>query len=273
MNDLNLRPLTLGEILDRTFFMYRKNFLLFLGIMGIPHVLSVGLTLTNTITQGGGGSFLGRLAASLAILAVGALTYLVSQGGTVLAVKEIYLGRPASISQSLSGVWSELGTVFGVVILSGLAIGAGTVCLIIPGIYVACRVMVCMPAALTEQRSAAEALSRSFDLTKGYAGRAFVIGLLFLILAWMVQALVSWPFLIVLALAEQGDSEAARYGLALIQLFQAIGTVLVTPFSLIASSIFYFDLRVRKEAFDLQLMMDPTNLGTTGSMNAPSILG
>ena len=33
MADLDLRPLSLGEILDRTFSIYRKNFLLFAGIV------------------------------------------------------------------------------------------------------------------------------------------------------------------------------------------------------------------------------------------------
>jgi hypothetical protein len=32
----------------------------------------------------------------------------------------------------------------------------------------------------------------------------------------------------------------------------------VTPILTIASAILYYDLRVRKEAFDIQLMMNPT---------------
>jgi hypothetical protein len=32
MPELDLRPLSLGEILDRTFTLYRRNFLLFFGI-------------------------------------------------------------------------------------------------------------------------------------------------------------------------------------------------------------------------------------------------
>lgn len=36
MPELDLRPLSLGEILDRTFTLYRRNFLLFAGIIAIP---------------------------------------------------------------------------------------------------------------------------------------------------------------------------------------------------------------------------------------------
>ena len=50
-------------------------------------------------------------------------------------------------------------------------------------------------------------------------------------------------------------------------------TVLVSPLLLIANSIFYFDLRVRKEGFDLQFMLDPNSahLGR-GESGTPSIL-
>ena len=36
MPELDLRPLSLGEIPDRTFTLYRRNFLLFTGIIAIP---------------------------------------------------------------------------------------------------------------------------------------------------------------------------------------------------------------------------------------------
>ncbi len=42
---------------------------------------------------------------------------------------------------------------------------------------------------------------------------------------------------------------------ALYQVGSFIATTLVTPISTIALTVFYYDLRVRKEAFDLQMMM------------------
>jgi len=49
MAGLDLRPLTLGEILDRTFSLYRRHFLLFLGITAIPQLLILALNLTQTL--------------------------------------------------------------------------------------------------------------------------------------------------------------------------------------------------------------------------------
>jgi hypothetical protein len=36
MADLDLRPLSLGEMLDRTFSLYRGHFWLFIGINSVP---------------------------------------------------------------------------------------------------------------------------------------------------------------------------------------------------------------------------------------------
>src|SRR5208337_3187254 len=107
------------------------------------------------------------------------IAYLFSQGGTVFAVSELYLGRTTTIGQSMGRVRGELGSLFGVVFLSGLVTGVAFLLLIIPGIYVACRLCVCIPAALLENLGPREALERSFGLTKDNVGRAFLILLLY----------------------------------------------------------------------------------------------
>jgi hypothetical protein len=47
MTGLELRPLSLGEILDRTFTLYRRYFLLFLGISAIPQLLVLAFQLVQ----------------------------------------------------------------------------------------------------------------------------------------------------------------------------------------------------------------------------------
>jgi hypothetical protein len=57
------------------------------------------------------------------------------------------------------------------------------------------------------------------------------------------------------------------------QVGSAIGSILVTPILRIATAVFYFDLRVRKEGFDLQFMMDPNSAQRVPrSSDIPSIL-
>jgi hypothetical protein len=285
MPQLDLRPLSLGEILDHTFSLYRRHFLLFLGIAAIPHLLTLGLNLvqilvlhpgpTGALGQRNTPLSSGPLA--LGIVGVGVwlfvylVAYLFAQGGTIYAVSDLYLGRGTTIGASLRRMWGQLLNLLGVSILNGLAIGVALIFLIIPGIYVACRLITCVPAALLEDLGARESLERSFALTKGSAGRGFVIYLLYVVLLYAAILLFAIPFGVMLAMSAK-DPGMARSALALMQVGNFFAGVLITPFFLIAISVFYYDLRVRKEGFDLQMMMNPSGNVPSGGSRVPSML-
>ncbi len=122
MDGMELRPLSTGEILDRTFTLYRRRFLLFFGISAIPHILVLALNLTqsyllsgvaNGVPSGSGGLNgqspvmpAGPMAAGFGILLLALLVsmvaYLLVQGATVTAVSEIYLGHDITIGDIFS---------------------------------------------------------------------------------------------------------------------------------------------------------------------------
>jgi len=286
MTQWELRPLSPGEILDRTFSLYRQNFVLFVGIMAIPHVLTLGINLAQallvkpaaaahaaipqTTTMNGGILGLG-IFAGLITLVVTVVAYLFSQGATIYAVSDIYLGRTTTIGASLGRMWGQLLNLFGVSLLNGLAIVLATLFLIIPGIYLACRLIICVPAALLEDLGARASLERSFDLTKGYAARAFGIYVIYIAMLYAILLLFSVPALFLIATAAK-DPGILRISLVLEQVGTFAAQTLVGPFFLIATSVFYFDLRVRKEAFDLQMMMNPLGIASTRTSSVPSLL-
>ncbi len=275
MNNLDLRPLSVGEVLDRTFTLYRNYFVLFLGISAIPHILVLLVNLSQLAflipsgmpipgtrqgpipssigSPGALGAYFGL--AFLAII-VAFVTLLLSQGATVMAVSELYLGRTITIKESFQRVLGELGTLVGVLMLNGLAILAGFILLIFPGIFVMCRLLVSVPAALLESLNARAAMERSWELTRDNAGRAFLIILLYFALSFAAAGLLTFPFQMLIVLQKNSPEMVLIY-LGLTQVGAFIGNVLVTPVMTIASSILYYDLRVRKEAFDLQLMLAP----------------
>jgi hypothetical protein len=274
MADLDLRPLSLGEILDRTFSLYRKNFLLFAGITAIPQLLILALQLaaalfTPTRTVGTrvpveqlqASPASGLMAFGIVGLIVAMIVYLVAylfaQGGTVFAVSELYLGRKTTIGAALGRMRGQLGSLFGVILLNGLAVMGAFILLIIPGIYVACRLITCVPAALLEDLGPRSSLERSFSLTKDYAGRSFVIYLLYFVLVYAAAFLFTFPFGVAIGLSAR-NPEAMRMWFAFSHVGEFIAGVLVSPILTIATAVFYYDLRVRKEAFDLQFMMNPT---------------
>lgn len=291
MSTLDLRPLSIGELLDRTFSLYRRNFLLFIGISAIPHLLVLAFQLvqlaiaparvpfrppvTTDFQSISPGFSMGGVMGLVALLVVGfvvyVIAYLFSQGGTVFAVSELYLGRSTTIGQSLGRVRGELGSLFGVVFLNGLVTGVCFLLLIIPGIYMVCRLCVCIPAALLENLGPRESLERSFGLTKDNVGRAFLILLLYFAILYAALFLFDVPFAIGIQFGAH-DPSMVRLLSALMQVGNFIAGVLITPIVTIASSIFYFDLRVRKEAFDLQLMMNPLSGGVPAPRSATNIL-
>jgi len=292
MAEWELRPLSLGEILDRTFTLYRKNFLLFLGITAIPQLLTLGLNIaqvmltkfptvrkpsvpveefqTRAVSNGlmafGIGGFLVAIVIYL-------LVYLFSQGGTIYAVSDLYLGRPTTIAGSLKRMWGQLLNLLGVSILNGLAIACATVFLIVPGIYVACRLLTCVPAALLEDLGARASLERSWELTKNNAGRAFLIYLLYFAMLYGILAVSMIPFGVMMTMSAK-DPTMFRTAMIMMQVASFLASIVVGPFLLIATSVFYYDLRVQKEAFDLQMMMNPEGAGAVPARSSvPSILG
>jgi Membrane domain of glycerophosphoryl diester phosphodiesterase len=288
MAEWELRPLSLGEILDRTFSLYRRHFVLFLGITAIPHLLILGVNLTQAMftslpartAQQNAEQFQGRvsnvfsafgLLAGLIAIVVYLVAYLFAQGGTIYAVSEIYLGRQTTIGASLKRMWGQLLNLFGVTVLNGLAIGGATLFLIIPGIYVACRLITCIPAALLEDMGARESLSRSWELTRDNAGRSFVIYVLYVVMLYAVMILFVIPSTVMAAMSPK-DPNMLRMSMILMQFGSFLGEVLVGPFILIATSVFYYDLRVKKEAFDLQMMINPSGIGAPIRPSIPTML-
>ncbi len=282
MTNLDLRPLSLGEILDRTFSLYRQNFLLFVGITALPQFLVLGMNLTRLwmftdltvvhvagekpMTSASGLAPYGAAGIPI-VFAVYVLEYLFAHGGTVFAVSELYLGRTATIGNSLRRVWGKLGKLLGVVLLNLGAISGALILLLIPGFYVACRLITCVPAALLENLGPGESLSRSFHLTKNSAGRSFVIYLLYYFLLITAVLLFVYPFSYA-AMLSMRDPGMRRVWLSLGQVSSLVAGVFVGPIFTISTTVFYYDLRVRKEAFDLQLMMNQigdTSLRTAGA--------
>ncbi|MGB7282734.1 MAG: hypothetical protein WBE13_10765, partial [Candidatus Acidiferrum sp.] len=233
-------------------------------LVGIPALLQSEFSLTSAGTKNPG-------QVTIVGLVVYMVAYLFAQGGTVFAVSELYLGKETTIGESLGRVRGELGSLFGVIFLNGLVTGISFILLIIPGIYMACRLCVCIPAALLENLGPRESLERSFGLTKDNAGRAFLILFLYVVILYAALFLVDIPF-VAAARSAAHDPGMLRFFTAMMQVGNFVAGVLIKPILTIASAIFYFDLRVRKEAFDLQIMMNPLAAGVPAPRSATSIL-
>src|SRR5215475_14367860 len=148
----------------------------------------------------------------------------------------------------------------------GIAAGIGLFFLIVPGIYLWLMWSLAIPVTVLEGGGLNASVSRSKELTRGSRGRIFVIYLLVVVLAIMVAIIFQAPLGVLAVLLGRGNQGSA---IALIYAVGAIGsflsTSLVGPLVTIALTLIYYDQRVRKEGFDLQLMMTSLEPGSSAA--------
>jgi len=254
----DLRPLSLGELLDRSFFLYRKNFVLFVGIIALPHLVLLAFQLAGVTVQvtrilsGPLLSILWALATAVITLGVAAA----AQGATVIAVSEVHLERPVSIMQSFAGIKGRIFSLALIMIGYGIGVGLGFILLIIPGIILGLMWALTIPVAVLEDTGLGDSLRRSAELTKGHRGRVFVIYFLFLILIYAVYMAFEFPILLAIGISVRAHPAGMPlWGQVALPISSFVSQCLVGPLMTIAFSLMYYDERVRKEAFDLQHMM------------------
>ena len=254
-----LRPLSTGELLDRTFSLYRRYFGLFVGIFALPHLVVLAVQFLQVMNQrpyGRTPNFLAAILWFVAILFVGLIMAAASQAAAVIAVSELHLDRPASVVDSFVRVKGHLLGVFCISIIVLLGVMAGAMFLVVPGILLAIIWSLSVPAKVLENKGPIAAMSRSVDLVKGDWSRIFVVGLLVIVLKYGVQMLVQAPILIGTYVSAKAGMATAVLGWQIASLVAAfMADSLVGAVGTIAFSLVYYDERVRKEAFDLQLMM------------------
>jgi hypothetical protein len=289
-----LRPLTTGEILDRTFFLYRSNFWLYVGLSsiaaGASAVASIGRLAYFRLNATMQPSSTKAMIASGVLTVVGLLLYFavysVTHAATVSAVSSVYLGEETSIGaafgavrghwvryclislwQSWSGGWifllliapALLIPLLGLKNLNGLValLMAFALASFVYGIIAYIRNSLAIPAAVMENLKVRAAMRRSKVLVAGRKGRIFLLGLLMLAL-YMVAGVMQMP----LALLILHSRSAEHVLVQIISLLVAfLCSSLTGPVAAIALCLFYIDERVRKEAFDIEFLMNKTSTG------------
>ena len=175
-----LRPLSTGELLDRTFSLYRSHFGLFVGIFALPYLVVLAFRLVGLVFQSQTpqiSNILMNLVWSMGALFLILIVSAASQAAAVVAVSNLHLDRPASVMDSFSTVKGEIPGVIGVSLLVGMASGVAFFAFIVPGVLLLIMWSLAVPSKVLEHRSVTDSMSRSMELTKGSRGRIFVIKL------------------------------------------------------------------------------------------------
>jgi hypothetical protein len=249
-----IRPLSLGRLLNETFDIYRRNFLLFLGISAIPYGVLLLLLIMfdktlDTIRDGVGiAGLLGLLFTIVAIVLVPSIVI----AATAFAVSDIYLERTTSIKSCLSRVFGKALKVLAVSFMLWLIVALGLLMFLAPGVYWAGVYGIAIPAAILENISVGQALPRSSRLTQNFIGRVTIV----YFLTWIFYGIMKYPLDAGLELLWPiiHPHFVHLTKLNLRDISSMLAMTLFGPISAIGLTLTYYDLRVRKEAFDL--MMD-----------------
>jgi hypothetical protein len=292
--------MSVGEWLDATFSLYRRNFVLIASISAVVQIPYALLTLvlyevtglgafvrspfgsvnTQTLTPAQAqallNSLVGVFAVYVALLIVTAVVVLpLGEAATTRAVSDRYLDRKTSLQAAYRAALGRLGSLImmslilagayvayaiavALLILLFAAIGAGTagiaiallaaIALIPALVIVLVRTVIAAPAIVLERVSGWRGLKRSWHLVGGRFwptfGRIALLGLISWIISQVVTVIFELPGVAL------DPSNTFIFG----QVASGVAAVFVGPITYIGVTLLYYDARIRKEGFDIEML-------------------
>lgn len=278
MNGQRLRPLGLGDIFDEGFDLYKRNFVFLLLVTALTIVpLDIGLAFVDPslltfvfdligITARSDGSLI-WLVTFLTQLALFPALYLLAIAPLVSASA----GRYLEIDLTLWQVYRPFLRRLPVLILSLLAVGAALnigACFCLVGWFVpAVMLFFTLPAFMIEGKVPGKALGRAGSLAGRYGGRVFNCLFLLGLIAWVISLGVTLPLAYLvdsaLNIAPGAQTFLGAAGAAQSSQQQIVAWIshglahlFLIPFLVCVSTVLYYDLRIRKEGFDIELLAE-----------------
>lgn len=264
-----------GEILDVSIKLYLRNFWTLIKVVAlvvIPVALLGFLFVLSSLPDGvtvqdgqlmfpSDAALSGFLAGSGINALLAFLATLLATGAAFKALGDAYLGHHPKAGESLKFAGQRIGSLLWVAFLTLIVILIGFILMVIPGIYLSIALIVVVPSLMLEDARGLQALRRSRELVKGRWWRTFGIIILGL---FVIPAVLQVILGIIFGLTFFANIDTVTMRLFVEHMINVLGSVITTPFQAAILTVLYFDLRVRKEAFDLELLA-----GRIGSSSQP----
>jgi hypothetical protein len=263
----DLRPLSVGEIIDVAIKIWRRHLstlarIVFVvvapfQILAALVMASVGSTETGfeTFDSEGNptfdtGALAGWVAGMLTAQALSALAFLIASAAVLRAVSVAYLGGTPDWRDSLRAATGRLGSLIWLALLMFGGLALSMVALFVPFVWLGVSWSIAFPVLIGEGVRGTAALRRSFRLVQGRWWPTLGA----LALAFMFQFFLGLVVGIPLGILTAGWDSASAASLVLTTVVSVASSVITTPFMAAVLVLIYFDLRVRKEGFDLDLL-------------------
>lgn len=280
-----LRPLGVGELLDVALKIVWRNagtlvrvvIFVVLPVQVVTALLAASASPSSLNTQSGrfGAGQAFNSSDAKALVGYGVVSVVLSfissslaSGACFRAIASAYLGERTSWKSSLAYALKHLHSIMWISFLSSLLAGLALIACIIPGVYLWTTFAVAVPALLTEGVRGSKALGRSRALVKGFWWRVFGVVVLGYLLSSILGGAIQGA---VVAVSTVQSGQATVVGVVVNIVAGTLSSVVTTPFVAAFVTVLYFDLRVRKEAFDLQLLAQRIGVDPpAGALLAPA---
>ena len=278
MPPLALRPRRVGEILDAAIKLYLGNARVLMSsavAIVVPLQILSGIVMLSAYSDGrdintGFGSLGTTLTpaeahARLGATAINEVASIIGSAfvlaACVKALSDAYLGQSPTAGGSLRFGLRRLLPLVALELVYVIGQLFGFVALIIPGIWLYGAWAVRVPALVVEGAGPFRSLGRSRRLVKG---RWWPVAGVLLVATLMVGLLGSVIAGALAALAIANGNPSVLFAVTISVLSAIVSGVLLQPFSAAVVTVLYYDLRIRKEGYDLELLADQLGLQAAG---------
>jgi len=291
----DLRPMSFGEVLDGAFTMYRRHFGLFMKLSAVTWGLPAALLLYLRLRFSGTtpDQSLAIFQTHLPELIILGLVWLVAivvatvmlTAGSIRVISSAYLGSVSTFGDALRLAASKIvplrlvglgkGLLLLIIWIVGFVVwallvsianlfgGASAVLVGVLGFgalfwflaFVVCGYALTTPVVVLEElASSFDAFGRSWDLTRSFKLKAFGLWLVVWILTWLV------PFCFFFGVGYVVQTKAPGLELA-VSVVNSLVSIALAPVLPCMLTLFYYDLRMRREGFDLQVLGQQLGIG------------
>jgi len=235
----DFRPRSSSEILDASFEIYRRNFAVFIAISvftAIPSAIATYFSQPAMVLQRPDGIFTSALISLLGLL-IAPFTY----GSVACAASDAYLGKPVDVEHSVRAAFRRPGMLFGAMVRKWVLVSFGLALFLVPGLIVYKRYFALPMTILFEDNTIGSAVARSRELSNGSGTRIFSLNGGVLVFTTVVA------FNLGLTITSFSHGAIAAVG-------HLIVIMVLSPFSTIVATLLYYDIRIRREGYDIELM-------------------
>ena len=214
--------LDIGRVIQTTFSGLQHSLKGLLPLIGLLIVLPGLLSMAAAMTQGG--MFATRYAFSplyFLNLVVGLLAWAVFQAAGIQILVSDMRGTPMEVKTSLRNSLIHIVPLFVITVLYVLAVWAGSILLLVPGIMLAVAFSVVIPARVMERAGVFAAFGRSRQLTRGNRWRITGLLFVFIVIAGVFEMVIFSLFGGITSLATLSTAASIAMGLS----FQLFGLV------------------------------------------------